>query len=203
MKKILISLLVAAGCSIPALAQATTPYVSVSAGLGSMNKSGINGESNVVDFNSGFAFNGAVGLEGENARVELAVCHQTNDVETIYGISPGKYGLNLNFSVGTLMANGYVDIPVKNEGIAPYLMAGVGLADVNAKFSENISSGISASFSNTVFSWQIGAGVGVKAADNVTVDLGYRYFSPSEFTVFDIKHSLSSSNFLTGIRYSF
>ena len=203
MKKILISLLVAASCTTPALAQAATPYLSASAGLGSMNNSSLDGESNAIDFNSGFAFNGAAGLEGENTRIEFAVGHQVNDVDTIYGISPGRYGLNLNFSIRTLMANGYVDIPTKNEGFTPYFMAGVGFADVNAKFSENISSGISVSFSNTVFAWQIGTGVGIKAWDNVTVDLGYRYLTPSEVTIFNVKHSLSSSNFLTGIRYSF
>jgi opacity protein-like surface antigen len=204
MKKICTSLLVAAICAAPALAQATTPYFSASAGSGSMNKSSVDGENNVIEYNSGTAFNGSVGLEvKKNTRVEFAVGHQTNDVDNIYGVSPSHYGINMSFSIWSFMANGYVDLPTKNAGITPYLMAGMGLADVNTKFSDDVVSGYSVTYSDTVFAWQIGGGVGIKASDKVIVDLGYRYLSPSDVTVLDMKHSLSSSNLLAGIRYSF
>ena len=203
MKKICFPLLVAAICAAPTLAQASTPYASASLGSGSMNKSSVDGESDVLEYNSGFGFNGAVGLEGKRTRVEFAVGHQANDVDKINGISPSRYGINMNFSTWTFMANGYVDFPTKSPGITPYLMAGMGLADVNVKFSDEAASGYSITYSDSVFAWQIGGGVGIKASDKVTVDLGYRYLSPSDVTILDIKHSLSSSNLLAGIRYSF
>ena len=93
------------------------------------------------------------------------------------------------------MANGYYDFDTKSD-VIPYLMAGAGVADVNVTWSPD---------SATSFVWQVGAGVGFKVNDNVTLDLGYRYIRteglecPNQGT--DV--SWHSQHIMAGVRYQF
>jgi opacity protein-like surface antigen len=198
MKKILLPLLMAGICSAPALAQAVTPYVSASAGVALLNNSKINGIEDSAEYNSGLALNGAIGLESDMGRLEAAVGYQKNDVDNVFGFT------NLGDShvrIGSLMANGYLDYNKKHCDISPYIMAGAGVADVKADVYDSF--GTFYSDSDTVFAWQVGAGVGIKASKNLTLDIGYRYFSPNDANLDGYKVSLASSNILAGLRYSF
>ena len=47
------------------------------------------------------------------------------------------------------------------------------------------------------------AGVGIKTSPIATLDIGYRYLSPTDARFDGYKVSLASSNFLVGIRYNF
>ncbi|WP_256372356.1 outer membrane protein [Chlorobaculum sp. 24CR] len=87
---------------------------------------------------------------------------------------------------------------MSNGDVSPYVMAGLGVADAS------ISDGNwGPSSSSTEFAWQLGAGLGIKAAKNTTFDLGYRYLSPSDANFDGAKVSLASSNIVAGIRYDF
>lgn len=198
MKKILLSLLVAGICSAPALGQAVTPYVSGSVGLGLLNNSEVNGFDNSLKYDSGVALNAAVGLQSDMGRLEAAIGYQRNGVDNAFGYT------NLGDShVRTLsfMANGYMDYHMKHSDLSPYVMAGLGIAHVNADVYDSF--GPFYSDSDTVFAWQLGAGVGIKVSKNMTFDLGYRYFAPNDATLNGDRVSLSSSNILAGLRYSF
>ncbi len=96
------------------------------------------------------------------------------------------------------MANGYYDISLSDASITPYVTGGVGFASF---------SGSNGGFDATEFAWQVGAGLGFKASENVVVDLGYRYFRTSDisdsFEGVPADFSISGSNILAGIRYSF
>ena len=92
------------------------------------------------------------------------------------------------------MANGYYDFNT-GSGFSPYVTAGAGIADINT--TDNY-------VDQTVFAWKVGAGVGVKLASNVTIDLGYQYLKPEGVSsVINEKVGFSSSNILLGIRYDF
>ena len=55
-----------------------------------------------------------------------------------------------------------------------------------------------------MFAWKVGAGVGVKIASNVTIDLGYQYLKPEGVSsVMNEKVNFSSNNILLGMRYDF
>ena len=75
-------------------------------------------------------------------------------------------------------------------------------------------SSVSHSYDKSVFAWQVGAGVGIKASEHVVVDLGYRYFQTANIAVDNMalipEHGVgpvdltrSGSNILAGVRYNF
>ncbi len=197
MKQKLLALLIAGSCAAPSLAYAATPYVSACTGLGIAGDSTVN-VSDKNTFKSGMPWGGAIGLKGDEYRVEAALGYQLNHIDSSTYAMPsgGRVGI---FSY---MANAYYDYAL-DKCVAPYLMGGLGGASMSLKEPG------SADVSKSVFAWQLGLGVGVKATDNVVVDLGYRYFKPGAYTVTDaayggsVKHTASSSNILLGLRYNF
>lgn len=195
MKKIIMPLLVAGVFAVPSLGNAATnPYVSASAGFSLLNNSEVDGENDAIEYKTGYLINGAVGLKGDNARVEAEIGYHRNDVDTSVFIGPN----GAHVDMWTFMANGYLDYNMNNSSASPYVMAGIGLADAS------ISGGNwGSSSSSTEFAWQVGAGVGIKASDKTTVDIGYRYLSPSDADFDGRSVSLASSNIIAGIRYSF
>ncbi|MEI6846943.1 MAG: outer membrane beta-barrel protein [Chlorobiaceae bacterium] len=192
MKKITV-LCAAIACLSAAPASAATPYVSGSVGLGIMGSSDLTvaGSTSQQEYKTGVPFSGAVGLKSGDVRCELAVGHQKNDVDGVLGG---------DVSVLSIMANAYYDINLKGSSFSPYVMAGLG--DAKVKFNDYAGE----PFDKSGFAWQIGTGVGLKASEKVTIDLGYRYFKSSK-----VKENpddgdnctISSSNILLGLRYGF
>ncbi|MEI6758385.1 MAG: outer membrane beta-barrel protein [Chlorobium sp.] len=205
-KKLFLPLLIAGMWATPALAD---PYVSVSAGLGILNNSDVTVSGttykDAAEYKSAVPFGAAVGVKLDEYRVEAAVGYQsyTMDKRGLVSVS-GADVSGLSF-----MANGYRDFPLKNSGIIPYLTAGLGIAKVKGA---DTSSAVF-SLDQSKFAWQAGAGLGIKASDNVIVDLGYRYYKISTATgispdnsgtgeTFEISN-LGGSQFLAGVRYGF
>ena len=238
MKKmsLMLALLGAGILSVPLRASAVTPYVRTSCGVGLMNnveyrflqKDGV--ETDEMD--SGLAIEGAFGIKTGRFRVEAAVGYQSNEVgkftfngnyyntllddqdhpdPTIYdgltGSPEAIHNEKWTYSIQSYMVNGYVDFNDECK-ISPFLMAGIGIANIQNKEKYlGISDGGATvtGTSNGVFAWQVGAGVGVKASDAVTIDLAYRYFAALDAEGFaaDREVHVSTSNFLLGARYSF
>jgi opacity protein-like surface antigen len=199
MKKLLLTALIAGMSATPALA--STPYVSGSIGLGFVGNSeaSVSGKTikDAITYKSGIPFGAAVGMKKDQLRVEAAIGYQTSDVD--------KEKRNLtdlvsvsgdSVSILTYMANCYYDINLNKSSVSPYVMAGIGGASINAKVNTSDET-------KSVFAWQLGAGVGVKAANNLTVDLGYRYLKASKFKDNYGEYTASSSNILAGVRYDF
>lgn len=193
MKKTITLVLTAAALSFPAASQAAgNPYVSIMPGIGLMNNWSQNDVRDAVTFNNGFAAIGAIGLKYEFARIEAAVGYQHNDVDTFLG-TMNHDGSNVDF--WTFMANGYLDYNMKGSAVIPYIMTGIGVAHVF--LNDNVKSE-----NHAAFLWQAGAGIGVRASEKVTIDLGFRYLSPSDVTSDSgNRYSMSSSNILAGIRF--
>ena len=190
--------MIAGMSAAPALA---TPYVSGSVGLGFAGNSSVTVTGGVevndaIKWKSGIPFGAAVGIKQDTFRVEAAFGYQTHDVDNVLGVEPD--GTDNSFSVLTYLVNGYYDININKSNVSPYVMAGLGGASLKPEGDT----------SKSVFAWQVGAGVGVKAAKDLTVDLGVRYLKPGSYETGDFegesgKISFSYTNILAGVRYEF
>ena len=199
MKKLLLSVSLACMLATPAYA---APYVSVSTGLGlaensSVTYSGVS-INDFLTYKSAVPVVGAVGIKNDGYRIEVAIGYQSHDVDQMKQDLVHLTSVSgSSASIFSYLVNGYYDIDVKG-GITPYLTAGLGGASITAKStgsSDTTSSG---------FAYQLGAGVGIKASENVVIDLGYRFFKPSSFNVYNTTDiSATSNNFLVGVRYNF
>lgn len=195
MNKRLLALLLAGVCSSPLAANAATPYVNAFTGVGFAGKSNVDPASSIT-FKTGMPWGGAIGLKGDEYRVEAALGYQVNHVDTSTTALPSGNRVDMF----TYMANAYYDYNI-DYNIVPYVMGGVGGTSITRKGPDI------ADASKSVFTWQLGVGVGVKASEKVIVDIGYRYLKPSAYTLTDqygtVKHTASSSNILLGLRYDF
>ncbi len=187
--------------SAPLAHAAATPYVSLSAGVGFLADSDAEVDDeefeDVIEYKTGFAVNGAVGLDGDMYRVEGALGYQANDWDAFIGFDLDD-DAEAETSILSFMVNGYLDIEMPAAPVTPYLMAGAGVANVDLDIEGE-------SDDDTVFAYQIGAGVGFEVSPNVTVDIGYRYFATSdvnfeEFFDDDADFSVASHNIMAGVR---
>ncbi|UZJ41031.1 outer membrane beta-barrel protein [Prosthecochloris sp. SCSIO W1101] len=183
------------------LAQAATPYVSASASLALLSDSdieewGVTTEE-AIEYKTGFAVNGALGLDGGMYRIEGAVGYQVNDWDEINGIELAD-NVDAEVSILSFMANGYLDIEMPVSIVTPYLTAGAGVANVSFDFGDGDSD------DDMVFAYQFGAGVGIAAVPNVMLDLGYRYFATEDVSpADDVEVSIASHNIMAGVRVNF
>ena len=212
MKKKLIALMLAGFCATPTLVQAApTPYASASIGLGFAKNADVSLGSNTIigaiNYKTAGPFAGgplvgALGLKGDNYRIEAAVGYQKYSADSIS--IPATTAENANVSITTYMANAYFDDELNESRFIPYIIGGLGVATINPTGTNFEAS------AESVFAWQVGGGIGVKATNNLVVDLGYRYLSPSASTVTVASPSYGTgkltfgmSNILLGMRYNF
>lgn len=186
------------------LAQAgANPYVGLSAGIALLQNSDVKGggvtDEDAIEYCTGYAVNGALGLDGGMYRIEGAVGYQANDIE----VAPG--GLvdddDVSLSILSFLANGYIDIGMNGSFVEPYVIAGAGLANITLSDEGEDED-------NTVFAYQFGAGVGIQATPNVVLDLGYRYFATADVTYDEIPDgeidvTVASHNIMAGVRVGF
>jgi opacity protein-like surface antigen len=156
-----------------------------------MTNSTYGGTDDAIEYDSGYLFNAAIGLKSGAYRVEAEIGYHTNDFDEAFW-----FGGDDNMSIWSFMANGYYDIAMNDSGITPYVMAGLGVANVN--WSYDGSGG--GEDDDTAFAWQVGAGVGFKAADRVTIDVGYLYFATADVELYGSDVSISKHNIIAGVR---
>lgn len=195
-------------CTAPSIASASTPYVSANVGVGFAGNSNAttNGvtTNDVLTFKRGMPFSGAFGLKSDEFRIELALGCQKYDLDQykadLVHLTAAPSGNEVEYY--SSMINAYYDYAIANSNIKPYVMGGVGAVYIDSDGPDLQA------YNQTKFAWQLGFGVGVKASKNIVVDLGYRYFKPTSYTVTDLtfdttKFSASTSNILLGLRYDF
>jgi opacity protein-like surface antigen len=170
-------------CSVSS-AFAATPYVSGRFALAMPSDSEITQRS----YDAGYALLGAVGLDKGSYRVEAELGYRNNGVRN----SPGEV------SMTTCMGNGIIDIDLPLAPLKPFIIAGVGLANVEE------DNGIGGKDDDMVFAWQIGAGTGFTVAPLVTVDVQYRYLALSDpELVAHKRYTIDTHNVMLGLRVGF
>ncbi len=142
-----------------------------------------------ADFDNGIGVFSALGYAyGNGWRTELELSYRNNDLRFLSGDGLGFSGFPATTISGdtktyALMANLIRDVHIFGDGFVPYLGAGVGGAIVDPSFvgSNPGFSGGPATISNnderTTFAYQGIAGVAIGLAENLALDLSYRYFS--------------------------
>ncbi len=172
------------------------------------------------DYDSGIGIYAALGKKFDNNfRAELEYSYRSADIDQIDPY-PGFSGIISGSIAGdtkihALMLNGLYDFNDTFGGVTPYIGGGAGIARVNHSIAGvNAASGLSISYGSFDynFAYQGIAGVAVGLAEQLTLDLSYRYFGMlgntySGATVNGspgvIKAAAASHNLFAGLRWDF
>ena len=154
-----------------------------------------------VEFDSGYALGVSAGYAFMFARIEAELAYQKNDMDRV--IQPGSPPLAASGDIKNLsvLLNGYYDF-TNHTAITPYVGAGFGLARVEV---DNIvrPGQVVLGDKDTVFAYQVGAGVAFALSDEITLDLKYRFYGTPDVKLRTEKIENRSHNILLGVRYSF
>ncbi|MBV5326239.1 MAG: porin family protein [Chlorobium sp.] len=165
---------------------------------------------------TGLAINGAIGYDFDTFRAEVEVGYQKNDFDSSDWTESDPEGTRTgttkyadgNLTSTSIFANGYYDF--KNSSpFVPFLGAGIGYTKVKLNDIKADAGDQGFSADDSVFAYQIMAGVSYIINKNVAIDLSYRYVDAANPSFADdvdgstTDFEFSSHNFLVGARYSF
>ncbi len=145
------------------------------------------------DFNSGYAYGGAVGYDtGNGTRVEIDSLHQMSGLSRLGGAP-----VNGHLQSTSVMLNGQVDV-LQNAAVTPYVGAGIGYQNVGASIA-------GAHDADWKPAYQAEAGLRKDISDKVSVFGEYR-FSQSEAADLDLggvdaHQHFSDHGVLAGLTY--
>jgi len=160
-----------------------------------------------ISFDSGIGFTGGFGhAYGNGLRTEVELAYRKNDLDMLTGRGPftelESTPMNGDISSLALMINGFYDFDL-GLPVTPFAGAGLGIARVRID-----SDWLGVDSSDTVFAYQLGAGVAFALNPQVNVDLQYRFFATLDpelkFTSgdrFDTEYM--THNVMLGLRYNF
>ncbi len=108
---------------------------------------------------------------------------------------------------------GYFDIPV-SEAVVPFVGGGIGASRIDARLARASATPTSTSAfrdKDWGFQWHLDAGVGIKAAERTTIELGARYTRTSALrlegangvTATDFRPRLANTSIMLGVRQGF
>lgn len=138
-------------------------------------------------------------------RIELEVGFRGNAVKSVQ-FAEGSVAAQGDINVLSVMVNAFGEAREFYPFI-PYAGAGVGLAHLSVD-GLRVAGRTLANDSDTVFAWQVGGGLGLALTRQVTLDLGYRYFSALNPEFEDSLGLVSESEYnshtvILGARYTF
>jgi opacity protein-like surface antigen len=156
---------------------------------------------------TGFGLGLVGGYDFGTWRAEGEFAYRKNNNKEITFAGDPTEPVSGDLSSMALMVNGYYDFRTVSPTVVPYLGAGIGGATVKAKLIHQDGSTI-IDKSDTVFAYQLAAGVGYAISKELTLDLGYKYFATAkpEFKGDDGtkgKGEYASHNIFLGARYGF
>lgn len=147
-----------------------------------------------IDTDTGFSIGGALGYQFQDARAELELTYNRNQVSgvDVQGFS-NVADADGRFDIWSLSANGYYDIPT-GSAFRPYIGGGVGIARLTA---DDVDVGIDAlgeaslDGSGVSAIFQAKAGLAYDISQNASVFVGYRFqgIPGQNFTVQDIQNA--------------
>lgn len=167
-----------------------------------------------ASFDTGFGLSGAIGHAWGPVRLEGELSYRKNNLDQLNGITingfliPALGPVNLGGDVSSFgfMANGYYDFDTGGKWV-PFLMAGIGGARLNLDVTSVASVATTYDESDTVFAYQVGAGIGYKFTPSTIANLSYRFFGTSDPTFNDgvdkVEGEYRSHNIWAGITVKF
>lgn len=191
--------------ALPAHAESTPSGLYISGSLGNTwtrdadwSDSGFTGD---IDFDNALNVGLALGKEiNDRARAEIEISYRNADINTI-----SFSGIDLPDSNGDLkstafMLNGYYDL-TQDTLVKPYVSAGIGV--VRHKIAGSAAGLDLGSDSDTVFAYQIGAGIAKDINEKTAATLGYRYLGSSDGDFGTTTVEYGAHEIRAGLRYSF
>jgi len=183
------------------------PYVSGNLGIAMASDSDLSeaGATGTMEFDKGFAFGVAAGYAFGSTRLEGEIAYQKNDYDklNVPGVGSGSTDVDGDATSTAFLVNGYYDFK-NNSSITPFIGAGLGFAKVDVGAISVPGFGtVTTSADDTVFAYQVGAGVGFAVNEKVSLDLKYRYFATSDPDFEGTEAEYSSHNLYAGVRVSF
>lgn len=161
-----------------------------------------------TDLDTGYAITGAVGHDYGDLRAEVELSYRENDVDSHTAAGAATTNPGGTTSALALMANGYYDFPTQSR-FTPYVGAGIGFAQVEADGYRANNAAV-ANGDDTVFAYQLIAGVEYPIAPKTSLTGEYRYFATADA---DINTSLGGAgssdinydnhSILVGVKHSF
>jgi len=206
MKKLFILLL---GCFIlfasTSFVSAKGPYIGGKFGMGIISDSdmtcGISYDhTHNINIDNGEAFSISAGyVFNKNFRLEGEIPYQKNDLLNVTLGKKGKQKADINGNVKSLafLANGYYDFANRTK-FTPFVTAGIGVSRIEFNDKD-----YDVTMKDTVFAYQVGAGVSYAMTENVSLDGTYRYFGTSDPRELGVSMNYSSHNVYLGARYNF
>ncbi|MBV5329719.1 MAG: porin family protein [Chlorobium sp.] len=154
-----------------------------------------------AEFSAGFGLSAALGYDFDFARMDLELGYKKNDINNFsaFGISVPASG---DVTSKSVMMNFYHDFTTSDSRWSPFLGAGLGVTRLNVDNATIIGFPLGEA-SDTVFAWQLMAGIGYKVANNTIIDLSYRYFATTAPDFDGMKAEYNSHNVMVGLRFLF
>jgi opacity protein-like surface antigen len=186
---------------------ANGPYVSGNIGLSMPRDADVKDStmpaSVTFEDDEGIALGAAVGYVLSNTRIEGEFAYQKNDLDKAKipgGISTDVEG---DISSTSFLLNGYYDF--KNaSNFTPFLGGGIGVSKVELSAVTVPGFGlVTSSIDDTVFAYQLSAGVAYAVNETVAVEIKYRYFVNTDLESDTREFTSRSHNIYAGIRVFF
>jgi opacity protein-like surface antigen len=185
---------------LPGVSLSATPGTYVSGQLGVTFLNGSNYSEMVkygtIEFKPGYAVGIAGGYNFGMLRVEGEIGYQKNDMDTASDCSGSTCvsgNISSDITALSFLINGYFDF-VNSSRFTPYISGGIGMANLDYKI-ENWSD------YDSVFAYQVGAGIAYAINKHFTIDLKYRFFATEELKT--TIGTFESHNVYLGVRYNF
>jgi len=194
-----------------ATASTTTkgPYISGQLGAAFLTDSDLTNPAvpatGTIGFKPGFVANLAGGYNFGMFRIEGEIGYKINDIDKVSVCSGGHCAsavtISGNASALTYLGNFYIDF-VNNSPVTPYISGGMGMATFYIKDFVIDGTRISDN-DDTVFAYQVGAGVAYNINQHMAIDLKYRYFATADLEFGTANYTIASHNVYCGFRYTF
>ena len=131
-----------------------------------------------LDAETGFGLSGAAGYRFDDARIELEIAYNNNNVEGITVNDLDEIPLDGDIESFQFMLNGYYDVPTQSR-FSPYIGGGIGVATLTVDDVEVDVPGLgnlALDDTGASFVFQVKAGVGYEISDRASAFLGYRLY---------------------------
>lgn len=135
--------------------------------------------SSTIDFDDSGSYQGAIGYDFGDFRVDGELDYQQSDIKSIH-VNSADYEGHGTFSVATLLANGYYDFPTQTS-FKPFIGGGAGFAHMMFD-TPRASTGFQSDDGATVFAYHITGGAGYQINNQLGLQLSYRFFKTTEGT---------------------
>lgn len=178
MKKLLLSTLAlsAAMAALPSTAQAENWYLGGSVGYNNTSGQTSEGEGRLVEteFDDGFVTSSFVGYKFDNSfRAEASFDWRKNDGESLSFNGTDRPFTAKGAESYSLMLTGFYDFEI-DAPVTPYVGAGAGFSRIDNEF---LYGPVTFEDRDTVFAWQVAAGLSMPVTDKIDAFIDSRYFS--------------------------